>query len=342
MLAMAAMETEPTAAQKAATEQNDVNIKIINLTKNVTEEHIKEIFGYYGIIRRIYLPEARTGGKSKCIRTLRINSIVKYNRGFAIVEYASSESTHKAILYMNEAFIDGEKVQVFLTEARKQREPMERIPRPARKLSGRSASPPPPPQRYRREPGRQVRQFDDRPRNPNIRRSPPYRRPYSRSPSPSPPPIPRRYRRDDYSRSRSRSFSSRSPSRSPYRGRPRRYSRSPSPPPLPLRRGRSFSRSPSPGLRRRRFSRSPMSPPRGRMMMRRRSPLSRSPTHSDYSRSPPPYRYRRFSRSPMRDRRFSRSRSMSHSRSRSGSRSPFSRRRRRFVNSRSPSRERRY
>ncbi|KAI3656972.1 hypothetical protein MP638_004203 [Amoeboaphelidium occidentale] len=327
---MAAMEIEPTAAatQKAATEQNYFNIKIINLTKNVTEEHIKEIFGYYGIIRRIYLPEARTSGK------------IKYNRGFAIVEYASSESTHKAILYMNEAFIDGEKVQVVLTEARKQREPMERIPRPARKLSGRSASPPPPPQRYRREPGRQVRQFDDRPRNPNIRRSPPYRRPYSRSPSPPPPPIPRRYRRDYYSRSRSRSFSSRSPSRSPYRGRPRRYSRSPSPPPLPLRRGRSFSRSPSPGFRRRRFSRSPVSPPRGRMMMRRRSPLSRSPTPSDYSRSPPPYRYRRFSRSPMRDRRFSRSRSMS--RSRSGSRSPFSRRRRRFVNSRSPSREPRY
>lgn len=63
-----------------------------NLTRNVTEDHIREIFSTYGAVRFVELA-----------MDLRVN----LPRGYAHVEYESREDAEKAIEHMNGGQIDG-------------------------------------------------------------------------------------------------------------------------------------------------------------------------------------------------------------------------------------------
>lgn len=63
-----------------------------NLTRNVTEEHLKEIFGTFGKLASVELAMDRA---------------VNLPRGFAHVEYESASDATKAVEHMHEGQIDG-------------------------------------------------------------------------------------------------------------------------------------------------------------------------------------------------------------------------------------------
>ncbi len=67
-----------------------------NLTRNVTEEHVKEIFGLYGTLKSVELAMDKT---------------VNLPKGFANSEFEQREDAEKAIEYMNGAQIDGNVVR---------------------------------------------------------------------------------------------------------------------------------------------------------------------------------------------------------------------------------------
>lgn len=67
-----------------------------NLTRNVTEDHIKEIFGHYGELKSV---------------DLAIDKAVNLPKGFAHVEYVKHDDAEKAINFMNGAQIDGNVVR---------------------------------------------------------------------------------------------------------------------------------------------------------------------------------------------------------------------------------------
>ena len=289
--------------------ENGFYLAVRNLTRNVNEGHLKEIFGFYGAILKVSYPMHPNTG---------------YPTGGAVIEYVEDGGLEEALKGMNGGQIDGNVIECYKSKY----------------------STPPPPQLKHREPQRRnvvrpgrgfnrVRRSDDHYR-PSGRRydrskSPVRRRSFSRSRSPlrrpiSPPVRPARGRKSN-SRSPPERRISRSQERRFSRSQERRFSRS---------QERRFSRSPAV----RRFSRSPP-----RRFSRSRSPARRSPTRRSpsrqFSRSP----VRRFSRSPAR--RFSRSppRRFSRSPARRFSRSPprrFSRSPplRRFSRSRSPPHDR--
>ncbi|KAL1920136.1 uncharacterized protein VTP21DRAFT_1282 [Calcarisporiella thermophila] len=68
-------------------------IYVDNLTRNVTREHLEEIFGRYGRIIDIDLPMNRTLGS---------------NRGFAIIEFDNRSGAENAIHCMDKGQLDGE------------------------------------------------------------------------------------------------------------------------------------------------------------------------------------------------------------------------------------------
>jgi RNA-binding protein with serine-rich domain 1 len=74
-------------------------ITVSKLTRNVQEEHLREIFGEYGTIRNIEL---------EMIPKLKIH------RGTAIIEYESMEEAEKAIDHMNGGQLDGNELVVSL------------------------------------------------------------------------------------------------------------------------------------------------------------------------------------------------------------------------------------
>lgn len=67
-----------------------------NLTRNVSEEHLKEIFGTFGILVSV---------------ELAMDKAVNLPRGFAHVEFERREDAQKAIDYMHEGQIDGNVVR---------------------------------------------------------------------------------------------------------------------------------------------------------------------------------------------------------------------------------------
>ncbi|CAK9291300.1 unnamed protein product, partial [Gordionus sp. m RMFG-2023] len=73
-------------------------IHVGRLTRHVTRDHLKEIFGTYGRIKTIDMPMDR-------------NHFV-YSRGFAYIDYESSEEAAKAQKFMNGGQIDGQEVIV--------------------------------------------------------------------------------------------------------------------------------------------------------------------------------------------------------------------------------------
>jgi len=66
------------------------------LTRNVTKEHVIEIFSTYGIIKSVDMPHDRIHPH--------------LSRGFAYVEFDKPEDTEKAIKYMDGGQVDGQEV----------------------------------------------------------------------------------------------------------------------------------------------------------------------------------------------------------------------------------------
>lgn len=72
-------------------------ILVENLTRNVTKEHIAEIFGIYGLIDHIFMP---------------IYKKSESNKGYCYVEYVYHDQAANAVDKMNNAELDGEELFV--------------------------------------------------------------------------------------------------------------------------------------------------------------------------------------------------------------------------------------
>lgn len=71
-------------------------IHIGRLTRNVTKEHVTEIFSIYGIVKSVEMPTDRTQ--------------THLSRGFAYVEYEKAEDAESAMKHM-----DGGTIVIFLS-----------------------------------------------------------------------------------------------------------------------------------------------------------------------------------------------------------------------------------
>ncbi|RYP36518.1 hypothetical protein DL767_003341 [Monosporascus sp. MG133] len=230
----------------------EVKIVVEKLTKNINEDHLREIFGHYGPIRDLDLPMNR-----QCKLPTSLTSpfllhspslVVNTNRGTAYILYVHEQDAEAAISHMHEAQVDGAIINVSIVLPRRKFSPSPptasrganidpRLPAPGRgggrgaaggggALGGSGRAPGFGGRPARGRPARD--DFDTyRPRSASRSRSPPpaYRRGRSRSASydsrsPSPPRR-RGGRRDSYDdRRRSRSYDSyRDRSRSRSRGR---------------------------------------------------------------------------------------------------------------------------
>lgn len=148
-----------------------VRVHIGRLTRNVTKDHVFEIFSAYGTVKQVEFPLDRSH---------------PFGRGYAYVEYETPDEAENAMKHMDGGQIDGQEITAAPVLL-----PKPRMPLPRR-------SPPPqvrrPMQRWGRSPPRFRRRTPPPPRR---RPSPPRRRPRSRSRSPA--------RRRRYSRSSSSS-----------------------------------------------------------------------------------------------------------------------------------------
>jgi RNA-binding protein with serine-rich domain 1 len=293
-------------------------LKVSHLTRNVTDEHLIEIFSTFGKVKSAHVA---------------VHPAVRLSKGYGYVEYHSQADADKARIYMNGAQIDGNDVEVnFVLMPRKRVVPATsqvRATAPRRTDAdaprrhteddrGMAASPRRPPPRARTPPRRRLTP-SPRPgasRRDFRERSPPRGGAYRRR-SLTPPrrrlTPPMRSGRDIRVRPPPVAYRSRTP--------PRRLDRHYSPPPRRFER-----RSPPRGGGYRPRSRSPI----GRGVPPRRSPRRSPPRRGGRSRSASPRqpaRSPRRSRSPRRPRSYSsRSRSSSYSsHSRSGSSSSRSR-----------------
>ena len=70
---------------------------IHNITPNVTEEHLKEIFSNFGEVKECYIP---------------INKQTQLKKNYAFIEFTKLENAEKAQLYMDEGQIDGKVINV--------------------------------------------------------------------------------------------------------------------------------------------------------------------------------------------------------------------------------------
>jgi len=198
-------------------------VVVEKLTKNVNEDHLREIFGSYGQIRDLDMP---------------INRQFMTNRGTAYILYVHEADAEAAISHMHESQLDGAVINVSIVLPRRKFSPSPTIarrganidPRGPPSASFRGGPPPPrrrspPPPRFRDD-----RNFNTyRPRSFSRSRSPRRHRSRSISVSRSPPPRRRGGYRDGPGRNGGRRR--RSPSYSSYssyddRSRSRSRSRS--------------------------------------------------------------------------------------------------------------------
>ncbi|PHH66632.1 hypothetical protein CDD81_6469 [Ophiocordyceps australis] len=220
-------------------------IVVERLSKNVTESHLREIFGYYGPIQDLDLPLNRTFGT---------------NRGTAYILYERREDAEEAIANMHDGQIDGTVINVSIVLPRRMFSPPPPLARRGANIDPRvpfngsrggrggrmrhspgydyNGPPRGPGRRYPQSPSRHGPPMDPYPPStrsrsrsqspprgprPYARGRPPSRSRYSRSPSRSMSPRPRHHNdRYDYAprrRSRSRNYD--------YNGDDRRYPVSP-------------------------------------------------------------------------------------------------------------------
>ncbi|ROW13774.1 hypothetical protein VPNG_03663 [Cytospora leucostoma] len=92
-------------------------IVVERLTKNVTEEHLREIFGAYGPIHDMDVPLSRQFGT---------------NRGAAYILYANEADAESAIAHMHEAQLDGATISFCSAESSR---PRLRLPTVAQTLT---------------------------------------------------------------------------------------------------------------------------------------------------------------------------------------------------------------
>ncbi|KAG2183250.1 hypothetical protein INT43_006254 [Umbelopsis isabellina] len=90
-------------------------VSISNLTRNVTLEHVKEIFGQYGEILKSDFP---------------FNNKLNCNRGVSYLEFGDRSEAEKAIAHMDKGQLDGKVLVVVFGEPPRQRSPS---PRPERR-----------------------------------------------------------------------------------------------------------------------------------------------------------------------------------------------------------------
>ncbi|TGO66216.1 hypothetical protein BOTNAR_0065g00020 [Botryotinia narcissicola] len=83
-------------------------VVIEKLTKNVTEDHLREIFGSFGEIKDLDVP---------------MNRNFNTNRGTAYILYVSSSSAESAIAHMHEAQLDGAVINVSIVLPRRKFSP---------------------------------------------------------------------------------------------------------------------------------------------------------------------------------------------------------------------------
>jgi RNA-binding protein with serine-rich domain 1 len=79
------------------------------LTKNVTADHVKEIFTPYGNVVDLDMPVNRKCKPSTQSHTFRVpftqrSFVVNINRGIAYVTYGTKKEAEEAILYMHEVW----------------------------------------------------------------------------------------------------------------------------------------------------------------------------------------------------------------------------------------------
>ncbi|KAH9872092.1 hypothetical protein J1614_006353 [Plenodomus biglobosus] len=85
------------------------------LTRNVKEDHVREIFGKYGVIKDLRMP---------------MNPTFNINRGIAYILYEEIDDAERAIAKMHDAQLDGAKLQVSIVLPRRR---FSRTPPPARR-----------------------------------------------------------------------------------------------------------------------------------------------------------------------------------------------------------------
>ncbi|KAL1800574.1 hypothetical protein ACET3X_000916 [Alternaria dauci] len=73
------------------------------LTRNVKEDHVREIFGKYGTIKDLRMP---------------MNPTFNINRGIAYILYEEIDDAERAIAKMHDAQLDGAKIQVSIAHHR--------------------------------------------------------------------------------------------------------------------------------------------------------------------------------------------------------------------------------
>ncbi|ROW10463.1 hypothetical protein VMCG_01843 [Cytospora schulzeri] len=98
----------PAEAQAEAAVVLAARIVVERLTKNVTEEHLREIFGAYGPIHDMDVPLSRQFGT---------------NRGAAYILYANEADAESAIAHMHEAQLDGATISVSIVLQRRKLSP---------------------------------------------------------------------------------------------------------------------------------------------------------------------------------------------------------------------------
>ncbi|EOD32458.1 hypothetical protein EMIHUDRAFT_49436, partial [Emiliania huxleyi CCMP1516] len=77
----------------------DAVLRLRNLTRNVTAEHLREIFGYYGEVVKV---------------DLAVDSAVGLSKGTATVEMAKRQQAEEAVRHMDGGQLDSNRVGVSL------------------------------------------------------------------------------------------------------------------------------------------------------------------------------------------------------------------------------------
>ncbi|KAA8615866.1 RNA-binding protein RRM domain [Pyrenophora tritici-repentis] len=85
------------------------------LTRNVKEDHVREIFGKYGVIKDLRMP---------------MNPTFNINRGVAYILYEEVDEAERAIAKMHDAQLDGARIQVSIVLPRRR---FSQSPPPARR-----------------------------------------------------------------------------------------------------------------------------------------------------------------------------------------------------------------
>ena len=91
------MKEEEVKNIKLIPKKDYIIVVVYNITPNVTEKHLKEIFSNYGEVKGVYIPKK---GRNNL------------KESYAFIEFINKEEAEEAQLYMDEAQIDGRVVKV--------------------------------------------------------------------------------------------------------------------------------------------------------------------------------------------------------------------------------------